>query len=422
MYRYYIFLTFILLTFCEYISSQTYTNSVFNNKIKTVQCYKKGWALTSPAIELNSDSQIEIAFDELSGDSKNYYYSVIHCDKDWNESNIPESDYMTGINRIAVNDYDYSFNTTTNYIHYKIDIPNEDIQLHCSGNYIIKVYEDFDNENPIIIRRFMIYESKVNIYANVRYLMTTSAQKETQEVEFTIDHQNFTISNPLQEVTVHIIQNKRQDNAIKDMKPQFIKDGKLVYNYNREYLFEAGNEFRSFDIRNLNYNGDKVKEFTYQNPFYHAELKQDKPLINQKYFFNNDFNGDYVIENKQNDETELESEYVMVHFALQRTDPFPDAKVFLMGSFTDWEFNSSNQLQYNYSSRQYEKTLLLKQGYYNYQYAMKTNHSDVASVYPIENCYAEAENEYTIIVYYKGISDRYDRIIGLNQINSVSKQ
>ncbi len=416
-----ILLTLLILTLCGYISAQTYTNAVYNNKVKTVRCYKKGWALSPPTIELNSDSQIEITFDELSGDSKNYYYSIIHCDKNWTESNIPESEFMTGINRLPVNDYDYSFNTTTNYIHYKIDIPNEDIQLHCSGNYIIKVYEDFDDNNPVFIRRFMIYESKVNVFANVKYLMTTSTAKETQEVEFTIDHQNFEISNPLQEVTVHIFQNKRQDNAIKDMKPQFIRDGQLVYNYNREYLFEAGNEFRAVDIRNIKYNGDKVLEYTYQNPFYHAELKPDKPLLNQKYFFNNDFNGDYVIENKEDDDTDLGSEYVLVHFALQRFEPFPDAKIFLMGSFTDWAFTISNELQYNYNSRQYEKTLLLKQGYYNYQYAMKTNHSDEATVYPIENCYAETENEYTIIVYYRNIADRYDRIIGLNQINSVSK-
>ncbi len=412
----------ILITFVFQLSfSQKYYDQVFNNKIKTVRCYKEGWPLSYPAIELNSDDRIEITFDDLENVTKNYYYSILHCDKNWNESTISESVYISGMNQNSVSDYDYSFNTTINYVHYSIDIPNEDVQLKCSGNYILKVYEDFDKDNPVFTKRFIVYESQVSIDANVRYILQSSVQKEVQRVDFTINHPNFDISNPLDEITVHVFQNKRLDNAILNIKPQFIKTDQLVFHYINEYTFEAGNEFRTADIRGLNNNGGKIQEMSYHEPYYHALLFPDKTLLNKKYYFNNDFNGDYVIESYDNEDVDLESEYIIVHFSLQRTEPFAGAKVYLMGSFTNWIFNKDNELQYNYNNGQYEKTMLLKQGYYNYQYAVKPVDSDMASVYPVENSFAETENNYRIIVYYRGTSDHYDRVIGMTMVNSIQK-
>ncbi len=413
--------TILIVSICQLCFSQKYYDQVFNNKIKTVRCYKKGWPLSYPSIELNSDTEIEITFDDLENVTKNYYYTIVHCDKNWEESMIPESKYISGINQNSIYDYDYSFNTTTNYIHYTINIPNDDVQLKCSGNYIIKVYEDFNSDTPVFTKRFIVYESQVTVDANVRYILQSSVQNEVQRVDFTINHPKFEILNPLDEITVHIFQNKRLDNAILDIKPQFIKNNQLVYHYINNYSFEAGNEFRSADIRGLNNNGGRIQEMSYHEPYYHAVLFPDKPLINSKYYFNNDFNGDYVIESYDNEDVDLESEYIIVHFTLQRTSPFAGAKVYLLGSFTDWLFNKDNELHYNYNTGKYEKSMLLKQGYYNYQYAVITNGSDKASVYPVENSFAETENNYRIIVYYRGTSDQYDRIIGMTMVNSGNK-
>ena len=65
-----------------------FTNHVFNEKIKTVQLYKEGWNLSYPVIRLNSDEKLVLHFDLLGDKIENYYYTFIHCDKDWKKSDI----------------------------------------------------------------------------------------------------------------------------------------------------------------------------------------------------------------------------------------------------------------------------------------------------------------------------------------------
>ncbi len=399
--------------------AQVLANNTYSSTIKTVLCHKKGWSLSYPIIRLGSSEKIQLTFDDLTEDTRNYTYSIIHCDRNWEPSLINEADYIDGINQVQVLDYEFSFNTTINYIHYAIELPNQDIQLRYSGNYIIKVYEDFDKEHPVLTRKFMVIEPKVGVRPQIKFTMNAEIRKAYQEVDFTIDHPNFEINNPLEDVKVSIFQNGRLDNAIYNLKPQFIKQGSLIYNYNKELIFEGGNEFRWLDIRSVRYQSARVKDIVYHEPFYHVEMFPDNIITDASYFFRNDFNGKYVIENRENRDPEIESEYVMVHFSIPRQDPFFEGDVFLLGEFTDWQFTNASKMRYNPSFKNYETTILLKQGFYNYQYALKKTQSDEASVMRIEGSYSETENDYLILVYYRSIADQYDRLIGVAQTNSI---
>ena len=417
-----VFLLTVLFPAIVSTFAQPITNRVYQHKIKTVQCHKRGWPLSYPIIGLEGESQLELSFDDLDGETKDFYYTIIHCNQNWEPSDLIETEYIDGINEVPLLDYQYSFNTSIEYVHYSIEFPNEDITPLISGNFIIKVYEDADLSKTVLTQRFMVTEQQVSVNPSVKYTMNSEIREAKQEIALTIKHPNFDIQNPLEEVKVNIYQNGRTDNAITQLKPQFIRRSELDYNYNREVLFEGGNEFRWLDLRSTRFQSSKIKEIVFHEPFSHIELFPDQSLLGLSYFFNNDFNGRHVIEVQEKDEPEREADYVFVHFYLNRNEPVIGGDIYILGSLTDWQFNPSSKMKYNFNTKQYEATLMLKQGFYNYQFAFKGNHSEKASVKMFEGSHSKTENDYLVLVYYKGMGDHYDRLIGVGQVNSVTSR
>ncbi len=412
----------ILIHTISPLSAQIYSNQTFNTKIKTVQLHKEGWAQSYPILDLGSSTNLVLSFDELISESKNYNYSVQHCDANWEPSFLQEAEYIVGINQNPILDYDFSFNTTIDYVHYKVTFPNEDFSITRSGNYIIKVYEDFDIDHPVLTWRFMVVEQKVNINANIRFAVNAEIRKLMQEIHLTISHPSMQIPDPLQELKVNIYQNNREDNALKNIQPQFIRKGEIEYRHNRELLFEGGNEYRWLDLRSIRFLNEKIRDITFHDPYYHVELTPDAILGDASYFYRSDFNGRYLIElqEKQRD-ADLESDYVMVHFKLPRKTTYPGSNVYLMGGLTNYTLTDYNKMTYNDITRCYETSLLLKQGFYNYLFGVKSKYQEKASLASIEGSFSQTENDYLIVVYYRGISDNYDRIIGINQVNSLTQ-
>ncbi|WP_075591124.1 type IX secretion system plug protein [Labilibacter marinus] len=414
-----ILLTFIFnLCLLAFSQSQVIENKSHHRSIKTIQCHKKNWPLSYPII--NFGEQLQLSFDDLNGEIQDYYYTIIHCDENWEQSQLMETEYVSGINEVPLLNYQYSFNTSIDYVHYQVNFPNQDIQLRVSGNYIIKIYADGDMDNTILTQRFMLTEQKVRIFPKVKYTMNSDIRDAQQEVSINIKHPNFETSNPVEEVRVHIIQNGRLDNAIIGLKPMFVRNYELDYNYNRETLFEGGNEYRWLDIRSIRFQSSTIKDITFHDPYSHVELFPDEIYAGKSYFFNNDFNGRYVIEVQESNDDLREAEYVYVHFSLPREEPLVGGDVHLLGGLTNWHLDQSSIMKYNFNFKQYEASLLLKQGFYNYQYAFKPNGTDKASVSMFEGSHSKTENDYLILVYYRGTGDYFDRLIGVSQVNSVS--
>jgi uncharacterized protein (DUF2225 family) len=78
-------------------------------------------------------------------------------------------------------------------------------------------------------------------------------------------------------------------------------------------------------------------------------------------------------------------------------------------------------MTFNFDDDLYHATLLLKQGYYNYQYVVKNQSTSETSVMPVEGSFGRTENDYLILVYYRPAGRRYDRLVGVTVVNSVNK-
>jgi|YNPMSStandDraft_1061717.scaffolds.fasta_scaffold14003_2 hypothetical protein len=393
-----------------------YSDFIYKPTIYTPIIHKQGNELTYPFIELNSNDTLMVQFDDFEENLQEYYFTVIHCDKDWNPTKLSFNEYADGFIDVPIKNYQFSFNTLQKYIHYEFTIPNENFRLKISGNYLVVVHEN-DHNKPVLSLRFYVYEPLTQITATAKQATIPEYMRTHHEIDFTIKC-NFNLRNPFSEISVVLKQNFRYDNAIKDLKPQFIKDNELIYNYEQENLFAAGNEFRWVDAKSIKFQTENVKKIEYIKPLYHYFLFPDEKRTFKIYFQWQDINGKFLIKNDFARNSKIEADYIWVHFFLPWEVPLVNGNLYVAGNYNRWQYNKNNMMKYNYEKKGYELSLLLKQGYYDYAYAYLEDNKIAADLGFIEGNHYETENDYFILVYWKSPSFYYERLVGIKSVNS----
>ncbi|MEE4115725.1 MAG: DUF5103 domain-containing protein [Marinilabiliaceae bacterium] len=422
MYRYLIVAIFLLIPVLAMGQDYEMADRVYSGNIKTVKLHRPEWNLSYPVIKLNSDEKLVLHFDLLGNNIETYYYSFIHCDRDWNVSDIFSPDYIKGFEENQVRDYSISFNTTVNYIHYSLTFPNEDISFKLSGNYIVKVYPAGYPDEPVLTRRFMISEEAVSITAEPQRPKLPSAYNSGQQIDFTVEYPGGTITDPYRTVFASILQNGRWDKQKNNLKPDFIGNKQLRYNdIDGKYTFAGGSEFRYFDIKSLRYQTEYVRAVEHENGRYHVYLMHSDNRSDDRYFYHQDFNGKYFTAIQEGRDHELEADYVFVYFTLPSAFPVKNGDVYVNGALSGWELNEQNRMSYNYELNRYELTMLLKQGWYNYIYTAADKRGNILSDQSFESDHFETENDYLILVYLAEPMDRYDRLIGAKITNTLNR-
>ncbi len=396
-------------------------NTVKKESIKSILLYRDGWRLSYPIIDLNAGVSLVLKFDDLDSEIKNYQFKIVHCDSDWKVSGLSESEYMEGYYQNQIEDYNYSFNTYTSYIHYTLKLPNEEIFFKISGNYAIIVYEDFDEDNIAFIKRFMVAEKLVNIVANVQRPVLSIYRDNSQQINFNIECGSLKIDDPFNDIVVHILQNGRWDNAITDLKPLFNRNGTLIYDYQQENVFPGGSEFRWFDIKSMRYQSPYIKSVEFIDNLHVATLFPAENRADKLYFYNQDLNGKFYPEIQEEDNNDTDADYIQVKFSLPYDVPMADGDFYILGGLGNWLMNDASKMEYDFSAKSYKKQLLLKQGYYNYFYAFKAFNEEAGDLQYTEGNHYETENDYVILVYQRQNYSRYEKLIGFQIVNSLNK-
>lgn len=395
-----------------------YGDFVYKDNVKTVLFHKKGFDLSPPLIRHNSSEKLILRFDDLDANHKDYYYTIIHCNADWQPSDLNANEYIDGFFDGQIRDYKFSINTIIDYTHYKLEFPNEDISPRISGNYILKVYMYGDPDDVVLTRKFKIYENLVGLEGSVEQATLVSMRDEMQEVNFVINTSSYRISNPYRDIKVTIKQNGRTDNVIWGLKPKLIRGDDLIYEYDEKNLFEGGNEFRRFDTRSLKYSTESVSDIMTSHSHYEVYLLEDKRRSSLRYTSQDDINGKFYIENRDGFEGHLDPDYAWVYFSLSYNIPEPNGNFYIIGSLTDWNYTTENRMNYSFRDKQYHTSMLLKQGYYNYQYIFLEDGAKKGSTFRAEGSHSVTENEYSIYVYHRKPGSKHDSLIGVLHLNS----
>lgn len=395
------------------------TDKTYAKNIKTCLLYKTGLELNEPVILLNGNETVTLKFDDLDGYLKDYSYSIIHCNKNWEESGLTETEYLQGFLINPVSDYKISFNTLQKYIHYSVSLPNENLKILRSGNYVIRVFPTNDPENIILSRRFMVYEGRCEIKPTVKRPSDLNERYFKQEIDFSVFPSGIATNNTFD---IIIRQNSRWDNQIGGLQPVFYRDNELVYDLDQPNIFNGANEFRFFDIRSTSYTSERVLKIARTDSIFEAILIEDQSRGFKKYLTYQDINGKFKIENQQSpeDEHHSEADYIWVNFTFKSPATFEDGTLYIFGGLTDWDFQPDFRMQYNDSLKCYQKKVLLKQGYYNYEYVLLKDNQNAAVETELEGNHFDTENFYSIFVYFRDITDNYDRLIGYKPFSSIN--
>lgn len=399
-----------------------YEDWTYKPYIKTVQLHESTFDANPAILRFNVGEQLELSFDDLEADKKTYSISFVHCNANWEPSNLMNSEFMNGFYEANILNYNNSTNTIQKYTHYSILFPQSNLQFSKSGNYIVYVYQDNDKEKIVATKRFMIYEDKVTVVANVRQAIGNDEQYEKQHIDFNVINSQYELTNPFTDMKVIITQNNRWDNAVNNIKPTFAEPRQLTYSLDDKSTFNGGNEFRYFDSRSLRTYTERVANITRDSSYmYHIELKTDELRTFKSYSFYNDLNGGFLIKNQDlATNPDLEADYAWIHFFLPY-DTQTSGNFYVLGKLTEWRLNKNNRMTYNYKKMGYECDLFVKQGYYNYTYVFLADEKKAGDETLSEGNHWETENDYTIYVYHRQRGTYYDQLVAVKRFNSFRK-
>ena len=418
--RYFLFL--ILL-----ISIHGYSQipeQIYSPVIKSVQLYPYGNQLGYPIIRLGSAEQLELHFDDLDANIKNYSYTFQLCNSDWTPAMLSHFDFIKGFSQVRITTYRISSVAYTRYTHYQAPVPDRNCVPSRSGNYILKVFLNGDTSQVIFTRRMLVAEELASTGVKIQQPFNGVVYRTHQKVQFKVNlSDRIDLVNAQQQIKVSLLQNMRWDNAITTMKPTFFSRNVLEYNTETEAVFPAGKEWRWLDLRSLRLQSDRVADARYSNKGTEVFVRPDLERVSQRFNFYRDNNGMYYLEPTESINPLWQSDYATVHFSFvpPGNTPFADKDVFLFGKLSDYDLRDQSKMVYNSDKGVYETSLFLKQGYYDYMYVTidKKDPKRMAVYDFTDGNLWETENEYTILVYYRELAGRADRLIGVARVNSL---
>lgn len=412
-----IFLVFSSAMYAQ-IEGIEYDDVVYDENIHAIKFHLSGFPLTQPMIDLETDASFLLTFDDLQEDIRDLYYTIIHCDADWEPSDLTTMEFLDGFDEEQLDQYEFSINTLTEFTNYQLTLPNERCKWTKSGNYILVVYSKDDEIMPLFTRRFMVIDPSVRINPQMVRPASVQRGKSHQELDFTVTFEGISVDNPKKEIRATILQNGRWDNAVMDLPPQFIFRDRVVYDYQDKIVFPAGKEFRFIDLRSFSYNSEGVATIEEYKDIYEVTLIPEPARTFRPYLFSRDINGNFTLGNIEENYNPLRSDYGLVLFSVEKNMPFYDADVYLFGKMTDWRIQEKFKLAYSEKLGLYAVDVLLKQGYYNYNYAVVRKGTELIDLTELEGDWFETENNYTVLLYYRPFGTRYDQLVGTITINS----
>ena len=408
------FFTFLSLLISVTSFSQKEVEVVPPYNIKTVSFVQNDQNAV-PIFQLGDTFQLQ--FDDLFGNEANYYYTITHCDYDWKPSQLSRNEYLVGFDDQRIQDYTNSLNTLQLYSHYRLTLPNKLTQLRVSGNYVLKILND--DKEVVFSRKFIIYESLVTVPVQVRRARNLTYYNQKQNLDFAIKSESINFQSPLSNVKVMLIQNGKFNNAITNIKPQYTIGNDLIYKYDSETQFWGGNEYMFFENKDIRAANNSIAFIDSKGGIYNAHLYPSQGRANNPYTYYPDINGNFIVKNINAENNEIEADYAWVFFTLSAPTYYGNKNVYVNGMFNNFAHGDENKMDYNAEKGVYEKAVMIKQGFTNFQYVLADSKGNIDEENAIDGNFHQTENNYFVLVYYKENNQRYDRIIGKGIASSV---
>lgn len=401
-------------TLCHAYGRQT----IYVPTIKTLQVVVNQDWLSPPVMKLNSTDVLNISFDEMSHDYHRFVYKIEHCEADWSVSDeLFESDYIEGFNNNPIEDYQNSINTTVLYTHYKLQIPNEECRLKMSGNYRLTIYDE-DNDGQIVLTaEFMVVEPIMSVGLAVTSNTDIDLNDSHQQLSMTLNYGPINITNREEQISTVVIQNNCHESSKINVKPNIVNHKGMRWEHNRELIFNAGNEYRKFEVLALSHPTMGIERISWDGHNYNAYPFVAEPRKN--YLYDEDANGAFYIRNSDNIDNDYTCDYVYVHYKLKSPE-LSELTLAVDGNWATYGDHNIYRMEYDKTHATYNAAILQKQGYYSYRFVAVDANGNM-TLAPTEGSFYQTENRYQAYIYYKGTGERTWRLVGYRQVEFSSE-
>lgn len=410
------FLAFFLVT--NVVAAQT---AIYNPAIKSVKLFRAGDQTSFPVLTLNSADLLQLEFDELGTAVKNYYYSFQLCNADWSPSVLTTFDYVKGFQSVRISTYRNSSLAAVKYVHYQATIPDRNSLPSRSGNYLLRVFLNNDTTQLAFTKRFVVVNTMAQVATQVQQPFNATLFRTGQKLQLGVQtDRRINVLSP-SDIKVVVLQNQNWQTSLFLDRPTIYRGNYFEYSDEAITGMVGLKEFRWLDLRSLRLISDRMLRLDNKRDTVQVYVKPETTRSGQNYTFFRDLNGSYTIETYESINPFWQGDYAMTHFRY-----FPPGNqalagndLYIVGEMTNWGADTSGLMHFNPASGAYEKTLLLKQGYYNYLYGTRNFRGGPFEFSQTEGNHWGTENNYTILVYYRPFGARADECIGFSTLNSV---
>lgn len=411
MLKKYLFSALFLLSITNVIAQEKEVNPPFH--IRTISFVQNGQNAI-PIFQLGDTFQLQ--FDDLHASEDNYYYKITHCDYDWKQSQLSPNEYLVGFDDQRIQDYLNSLNALQVYSHYRVTLPNRLTQLKVSGNYIISVLNE--DKEVIFSRKFIVYENLVSVPMQIKRARNLDEVEHKHNIDFAVKSGSITFQNPLSNVKVLLLQNGRFDNAISNIKPMYTIGNDLIYKYNKETQFWAGNEYLFFENKIIRAANNSIAHVDSNSGLYSCYLYTNNTRASKTYTYWPDINGNFFVNNISAENNEIEADYAWIYFSLSAPAFYQNENIYVTGMFNNYALTDESKMDYNEKKGVYEKAIMVKQGFTNYCFTIADSKGKIDNENAIDGNFWQTENNYNALIYYRENNQRYDRVIGIGSATS----
>jgi hypothetical protein len=415
----------LFLLFLVLMAEAQLPDHVYHANIRSVKLFRSGDIYGYPVLTLNGPEQLELHFDDLDADVKNYYYSFQLCNADWTPANIQSFDYIRGFQSNRIGTYRNSSIVFTRYTHYQAVVPERNSAPTRSGNYLLKVFLNDDMSKLVFTKRFLVVDNKATVTAQVMQPFNGNLFRTHQRVQVAVNTANARLNIfSASDLKVALVQNYNWPGSQLIDRPTIFRGNYFEYMDEENTTFPSGSEWRWVDLRNLRLMSERVQRVTGDNKRTDIYVKPDRDRSQQIYIYYPDINGMYTVENTDGNNPYWQSDYAWVHFTFipPGNRPLPGRNIHLFGELTNYTADDSSRMVFNEEKGVYERALFLKQGYYNYSYITVPDKKETGARISMENTegnFWSTENAYMILVYFRPFGARADELIGFTRLNSV---
>jgi hypothetical protein len=389
--------------------------------IQSIKLYKWGDQTSFPVIALGGTDQLELHFDDLDADVKNYYYSYQLCNADWTPSVLNTFEYIKGFQNVRITTYRNSSISSTRYTHYQAALPDRNSYPSKSGNYLLKVFLNGDTNRLAFTHRFVVVDNKAQVGTQLQQPFNAQYFRSYQKLQIAVTLDNRIQLFSPQDLKVVVLQNNNWVTSLMIDRPTIYRGNYFEYSDEAITAMPAGKEWRWIDLRSLRLMSDRMDRIDTRKDTTQVWVKPEMSRNGQAYVYYRDLNGSYTIETMESINPFWQGEYGNVHFTYVPPGgkAFEGRDVYVFGEMTRFGRNDEGKMIFNEEKGIYEKTLFLKQGFYSYAYVtMPRGQKAYPDFSATEGNFWGTENSYTILVYYRPFGARADELIGAASLNS----